>query len=168
MISDWHYLNLARQGDESAWRQLIERYSPQLIRMAFLITGSVDTAKDLAQESFIRLFRQRSKHRLGSFKSYLSTITYRLALKERKQGLRQQSIDNFTLLEKNPGPLEVELNAERDRYLAEIIDSLEEHHRNILVLRFYGNHSYEEIAHIANLPIGTVKSSSGISSLTER
>ena len=158
MRPDWDYLAQAQTGDENAWRHLVERHSPQLIKMAFLITGSLEAAKDIVQESFVRLFRQGAKHQQGSFKAYLSTIAYHLALKEKKRGLQNQNIENLELPDHNPGPMESVLQKERDRHLVEIIGSLDLHHRNILVLRFYGNHSYEEIAQITNSPIGTVKS----------
>jgi RNA polymerase sigma-70 factor (ECF subfamily) len=158
MRSDWDYLEQARSGDENAWRYLVEHHSPQLVKMAFLITGSMETAKDIVQDSFVRLFRRREKHRIGNFKAYLSTIAYHLSLKEKQKGLRNQNIENLELSDHNPGPMESVLKKERDRQLVEIIGSLDSHHRDILVLRFYGNHSYEEMAQITDLPIGTVKS----------
>jgi RNA polymerase sigma-70 factor (ECF subfamily) len=156
--TDWEYLEQARTGDENAWQYLVEHHSPQLVKMAFLITGSMESAKDIAQDSFVRLFRQGAKHQRGSFKAYLSTIAFHLALKEKKRVLRNQNLQNVELVDGNPGPMESVLKKERDRQLVEIIGSLDSHHRDILVLRFYGNHSYEEMAQITDLPIGTVKS----------
>ena len=158
MTSDWDCLTRAQGGDETAWQWLIEQHSPPLIKMTLLITGSMSVAQDLVQETFVRLLRYGSKHREGSFKAYLSTIAYRLALKEKKRSQRNLSLDNQTLADPAPSPLKAVLQKERDRHIASAIHSLDEHHKDILILRFYGNHSYEEIAQMTGLPIGTVKS----------
>ncbi len=158
MISDWDCLANARNGDEAAWQRLIERHHPRLIRMTFLITGSMHTAQDLVQETFIRLLRLRANPRGGCFSAYLSRIAFNLALKEKKRIQRNRTLDDLNPVDKAPTPLEALMKKERDRCLAKVIGSLEENHRHILVLRFYGGHSYEEIARITNLPLGTVKS----------
>lgn len=158
MISDWDCLERARRGDETAWQWLIERYNSRLIKTVLLITGSMAAAQDLVQETFVRLLRHGSRHREGNLGAYLSTIAYRLALKEKERTRRNRSADGLILTNPAPSPLEAVLKKERDRLLARAIQSLEEHHRDTLVLRFYGGHNYNEIARILSLPIGTVKS----------
>jgi RNA polymerase sigma-70 factor (ECF subfamily) len=158
MISDWDCLDRARRGDEDAWQLLFERHHLGLIKIAVLITGSLEAAKDLAQESFVRLLQSRVKHTDGSFKSYLSTIAYRLALKEKKRSSREKDFEGSDMPDGNPSPLEKTVREERDRHLVRTIRALPEHHRDILILRFYGEHSYEEIARLTRLPLGTVKS----------
>lgn len=158
MMSDWDCLDRARKGDEASWQQIIDRHHPTLIKTTFLITGSMAAAQDLVQEVFTRLLRHRSRHNQGSFKAYLSTIAYRLALKENKRSLKHVTLERINPSDPNPTPLDNILKQERHRHLAYTINTLDEHHRDILVLRFYGNHSYQEIAAITNLPIGTVKS----------
>jgi len=158
MISDWDNLERARQGDETAWRWLIARHDQSLLRTAFLVTGSLATAKDLVQEAFLRLLRCQPQHQRGSFKAYLATIAFRLALKEKARAQRHTDIDNFEFSDQAVSPLDTVLRKERDRQLAAVITALPDHHRLVLVLRFYGEHSYEEIARILELPLGTVKS----------
>ena len=158
MNSDWDYLKTARKGDDSAWYVLIDKHHQRLTKMTFLITGSMEAARDIVQETFFRILQRESKHQDGSFKSYLSTIAYNLALKEKQRLQKHRDMDNLELSDRAPDPLESVLVKERDRVVAQVINSLEEHHRDILVLRFYGDHSYDEIAQITNLSIGTVKS----------
>ena len=158
MSSDWDSLARAQKGDETAWHWLIEQHSPSLIKTTLLITGSMNIARDLVQETFARLLRHGSKHREGSFRAYLSTIAYRLALKEKKRSQRHLSLDHHTLSDPAPSPLKAVLLKERDYHIANAIRSLDEHHRDILILRFYGNHSYDEISQMTDVPIGTVKS----------
>ena len=158
MSADWDLLDRARKRDETAWRMLIQRHNQSLIAMTFLITGSMDATKDIVQEAFVRLVRTAPRHRRGSFKAYLSTIAYRLALKDKHRTQRHSQLDNIDAVDENPGPLEAVLKKERDVYLTQVIGTLEPKHKDILILRFYGGHSYEEIAEVTDLPIGTVKS----------
>jgi len=158
MIADWDVLERARQGDESAWLWLVARHSPALLRTALLITGSLSVAKDLAQESFVRLLDRGPPHPHGSFKAYLSTITFRLALKEKKRGQRQTELGNHDPVDMARSPLDEVLADERQRQLARVIGALPESQKAVLILRFYGQHSYEEIAQITGIPLGTVKS----------
>jgi RNA polymerase sigma-70 factor (ECF subfamily) len=156
--TDWDQLAHARRGDEAAWRDLVERHSPRLLKMALLITGSVAAAQDIAQETFMELHRTRPRHKRGSLKGYLSTIAYHLALKEKRKIASLEPIDEIAPAAGNPSPLEIALAEERERIIFDVIRSLEEGHRDILILRFYGGHSYREIAGISGIPLGTVKS----------
>jgi RNA polymerase sigma-70 factor (ECF subfamily) len=158
MISDWEYLTKAKRGDESAANYLFNKYYKSLIRMTALITGSLDSAKDIIQDTFLKLSKKRIKHHEGSFKTYLSTVAYRLALKERYRINRNFSL--FTVIgdRKYESPLESQIEDETQKDIFEVIQSLKEIYKEILVLRFYGNHSYEEISEITKIPLGTVKS----------
>jgi RNA polymerase sigma-70 factor (ECF subfamily) len=158
LTSDWESLDRARQGDESGWRDLVERHHAQLVSMVLLITGSVDAAKDVAQEVFTRLLRADLPHRCGSVGGWLSTTAYRLALKERLRARRDVDIERSDPPDSAPSPLEDIIAEERQRQVVAAIRALDEEHRDVLVLRFYGGHSYEQIARLLNLPLGTVKS----------
>ena len=158
MSADWDLLDRARKRDETAWRILIQKHNQPLIAMTFLITGSMDAAKDIVQEAFVRLVRAAPRHRRGSFKAYLSTIAYRLALKDKQRTQRHSQLDNIDTVDENPGPLEAVLKKERDVYLTQVVRALKPKHRDMLILRFYGGQSYQEISEATDLPIGTVKS----------
>jgi len=158
MTDDWECLKAAREGDAHSWRVLFERHYPMLVRMASYITGSLDTAQDLAQESFVRLLHAEIRHHDGSFKSFLSTIAYRLALKERSRNSSESKFDPALIADESPTPLEQAIREETDVIIIRVIQSLSVEHREILTLRYVGEHSYEEIARITGVPIGTVKS----------
>jgi RNA polymerase sigma-70 factor, ECF subfamily len=158
MTSDWACLALAREGNDAAWRILFQRHHAGLLRMTSLITGSIDAAQDLVQESFVRLLDCDIKHHDGSFKAFLTTMAYRLALKERRRRGADDRLHEDTFADDTPSPLEAVIRNETDRGIIRVVQSLPIHQREILALRFYGGHSYEEIATITELPIGTVKS----------
>jgi len=154
----WDHLARARMGDQEAWTELFEQYSPRLLRMAALLTGSRDAARDCVQETFIRVLDSAVHHQDGSLRAYLSTITYRLALKENIRLRRLTPEGHREPASPDPSPLDEAIAEERQREVARVIRALPSHHREVLILRLHGEHSYEEIAEITEIPLGTVKS----------
>ena len=106
MHADWDCFDLALRGDQSAWRILVERHRDRIYRMALLVTGSPAAAADAAQGAFVRLLEKGAPHQRGSFKVYLATIAYRLALKERRRSNRLDSLEGHDGEHPTPGPLE--------------------------------------------------------------
>lgn len=141
-----------------AWRELFTTYSPALLRMTALLTGSTDAARDCVQETFVRVLDSAVRHRNGSLRAYLSTIAYRLAVKENMRVKKFSGSGEPEPASLDPSPLEHAIADEIQREVVAVIRALPAHHRDILVLRLHGNHSYEEIAEMTGLPLGTVKS----------
>ncbi len=158
MNPDWENLFAARKGNQKAFDLIYEKYSGRLLSMAVLIIGSLDLAKDVVQETFIRLLNAKVKDSDGNLKSYISTITYRLALKEKYRRGKLRDIDNFEFSDNSLSPLNNQIEREDQINIFNAITSLPEDQKNILILRFYGGLSYEEIAAVEKLPLGTVKS----------
>ena len=155
---EWKLLDRARRGSEACWKKLVEMFYPPLMRMTFLITGSMEATQDVVQESFIKLLYLKPKHQQGQLNAYLSTIVYRSALKERRRLLNHVNLDNIDAVDHSSNPMSLVLKEERERLIFQAIEALDDVHREVLVLRFYGEHSYDEIAQIMDLPLGTVKS----------
>ncbi len=158
IAAGWEDLARARNGSPEAWRILFDQYSPQLLRMAALMTGSADAARDCVQETFVRLLNSVVRDQTGSLRAYLSTIVYRLALKEKMRVSKGVPLGVPEPASPNPSPLDEVIADERQREVARVLLTLPDHHRDILILRLHGDHSYEDISEITGLPLGTVKS----------
>jgi RNA polymerase sigma-70 factor (ECF subfamily) len=158
LTSDWDLFERALGGDERAWRILVGCHGRELTKMALLITGSVAVAQDLVQESFIELSRKPPRHRQGSLRGYLSTVVYHRSLKEKAKAASVCSLEGIEVESPQGSPLERLVTKEKDRAIAAAIMSLDSPHRDVLILRFYGGHGYEEIARMTGVPLGTVKS----------
>lgn len=158
MDSGWECFIRARNGDKSAWRELVNSHRPRLMSLAVLITGSVTDAEDIVQETFTRAIITGARHYKSTLEKYLSTIAFRLSLKEKKRSHRQASLEEIQLIDATRDSLDSVLLTERDRHIAGAIRGLDRKHRDVLVLRFYGNCSYEEIAELLEISLGTVKS----------
>jgi len=158
ITTGWDELARARNGSREAWRTLFEQHSPRLLRMTLLMTGSTDAARDCVQETFVRVLNSAVHHQDGSLRAYLSTIAYRLALKETMRLRRLVPADTLDSASSDPSPLDDAIADERQREVARVLRALPAGHREVLILRLHGQHSYEEIAGITGLPLGTVKS----------
>jgi len=156
--ADWERLLRAQGGDESAWRVLVGQHQTRLTALALFITGSAAAADDVVQETFIRAQRAKTKSVTGTVQGFLGTIAYRLALKEVRRAKRNVALDNLEITDSGRTPLDSLLHDERERLIADAIGALDEGHRDVLILRLYSGHSYEEIARILDIPLGTVKS----------
>lgn len=158
MDPQWDCLMRAQRGEMSAWGTLVEGTQSRLLALALLITGSRAAAEDIVQETFSRALNANLKNTSGTVLGFLSTITYRLALKDASRAKRHVDADNVELAEAKANPLEELLLVERDRAVSHAISELDPAHRDVLVMRFYGGQSYDQIAIELGIPTGTVKS----------
>src|SRR5829696_10569189 len=159
-------------GEERAFQELVERYQTRLLNFVYRTIGDREKAEDLVQEVFIRVYRHL--HRFDPSKKF-STWVYTIASNLAKNELRNRSRNPLVLfqtIKKNwdadHRPLEWEDNTYRPddlyrkRHLKEMIDKaveqLPEHHREVFVLREMEGKTYEEIAEITGVNLGTVKS----------
>jgi RNA polymerase sigma-70 factor (ECF subfamily) len=155
-----------------AFQHLYDRYRDRLVHFIIRKTGDPDRAQDLVQEAFIRVTRHL--HRFDTSKKF-STWVYTIASNLSKNELRNRSRSPLVLFQKlqnsfedDHRPLQFEDSSMRpdslyrQRYLRKIVeetvDELPEHHRLVFRLRELEGKSYEEIADITGVNLGTVKS----------
>lgn len=161
-------------GDTEAFRVIVERYQERVYNVAFHMTGSHEDSLDLAQDSFIRVFRALSGFKAdSSLGTWIHRIAHNVVIdelrKRRRRPIVAMSTDNVvstddgehTLewsapLEDNPE--EQLLRAERKREIVLALQSVSSEHRAVLIMRDIEELSYEEIAGVLGLNIGTVKS----------
>ncbi len=158
MNSDWELLENAVKGDRQAWSMLVTKYQAKLKSLALLISGSSQSAEDIVQETFMAAIHSIPKNRNGTVKGYLNTIAYRLSLKELHRLRREIDLDETEPIVPGSNQIEALLDDERDKAVAETILNLDFDHRLILVLRFYGEYTFEEMADLLQIPVGTAKS----------
>ena len=167
-IPDDILIEKSKQGDLEAFDLLVYRYESRIYNMAFRFMGNHSDAGDLAQETFIRLYRSLSTFRGESgFLTWLYRICANACRDELRRLKRQQSIsweeiscgaETANRYSNEPLPEEHLERQELKDSLQECLNSLSEEHRLILVLREIQELSYDEIAHVLNCTMGTVKS----------
>lgn len=158
LIEDRQLLERTYAGDAGALLALHDAHAPRLIAMALLITRCAESAEDVVQEAFVRLWREPLKRNDGTVSGWLATTVWRAACKERARRLALGGIDTIDLPDESASPDLQLIRDDRMRHVAAVIAELSFEHRECLLLRYYAERSYEEIADLLGVPIGTVKS----------
>ncbi len=171
-LTDEELVSSHLQGRPGTFQHLYDRYRDRLVHFIIRKTGDSDRAQDLVQEAFIRVTRHL--HRFDTSKKF-STWIYTIASNLSKNELRNRSRSPLVLFQKlekswdeDHRPLQFEDSRMRPddmyrkRYLRRIVEQtvqeLPEHHRLVFRLRELEGKSYEEIAEITGVNLGTVKS----------
>jgi len=160
-------------GDAEAFGELVERNRRAVFRAALAAVGSATDADDVAQEAFVTAFQKLHGFRgESSFKTWLLAITWRKAIDRRKSVTRwmQRMVapahTSETGEEWNPvdrlaagGQSQEDdlMTADLQRRLKPLIASLPKKLRDALLLAGSGDHTYDEIGKLLQVPTGTVK-----------
>jgi RNA polymerase sigma-70 factor (ECF subfamily) len=165
-------------GDRDAYRRLVEREGPALVRACHRILGDHAEAEDAAQEAFVTAFRSLSSWRDdGPFGAWLTRIGVRIALRQagRRRTVTWRDPATAAAPPDAPGqadraadreamaaapmtdPAILSLRAERATEIRTAVATLPEPYREVVALRFFGEASLDEIAHVTGRPLGTVK-----------
>ena len=159
------------RGDPAAFRELVRRYGDGVLGYLFRMTGNRDQAEDLFQETFQRVHEKARTYRGGSFKSWLFTIATRVTIDtiRRRKRLAFLSLDRDPDCEDDPAPLETvvaedapdpldeAVKEEQKEQVRRAIASLPIGQRAALVLAYYQQLSYQEVADTLGCSIGSVK-----------
>lgn len=151
----------AKLGDRNAFGDLIRLHYSGVIQVVYRLCGDAGLAEDMAQEAFLRAWIN-----LATFhpQSSLRNWFYRIAVNATLDVLRRRSEETLEeeavqmLPDHKPSPEAAVIEKERITLIQQSIQSLPEAARSVLILREYGELSYQEIADVLDVPIGTVMS----------
>lgn len=155
-------LNL-KGGDGQAFNTLVCRYRDRMVSYAYRIVGNAELAQDMAQETFVRVFRGAHTFREGSrFSPWLYKIATNVCISERsKRGRDAVCVDSDGLESTQDAGIAVEeqvLNSLTVEQLCKRMTQLTPEHRSVLVMHIYQGLTYVEIGEALEIPTGTVKS----------
>ena len=168
--ADHELVRLALSGDEGAFGELVDQHRRAVYRAAYAALGSAADADDVVQEAFVTAYQKLGTFRReSSFKTWLLSIAWRKALDRRKRMTRwlrmTRSRDQFgeesSLAERvaSPEPShEARLSCdELQRVLRQLVAALPQKLRDALLMTGSSEHSYDEIAKVLEIPVGTLK-----------
>lgn len=159
----------ALAGREDGFEELVRRYQRPIVAYVYRMVGDYDSALDLAQEVFIKVYNSLGRYR-PEFK--FSTWIYRIAHNAAIDHLRRQGASRTEEMEiegpegttfekplasKAPTPEQETERGERRAEIEEVVAQLSPTYRELIVLRHSHDLSYDEIAEVTSLPLGTVK-----------
>ena len=156
------------KGDLSAFREIVERYQNPLLNYIYRYTGDRASAEDIAQEVFLRVFKNAKEYQpLSSFKTWLFKIATNLCLNElRDSKIHRNTIDIFelneagfvALAEKRPSPVRELENRELSFTLKKALKNLPEKQRVALLIHKYSGFTYLEISQMMGCSMSAVES----------
>ncbi len=168
-VTDEELIAHFQKGNEAAFDELVARYKDPLTNFVMRFVGDPEGANDIVQDTFVRVFRNRSSYRpVAKFSTWIYTIATNLS----KSHLRRKKLLRILTFtggsdERNPilevadesarADLLVDAGIKEER-IQHALDRLSTKHREVIVLREIQELSYEEIAAVTGVNVGTVKS----------
>lgn len=158
-------------GDEAALPILINRHLKAIYNFCYRLIGNSQDAQDAAQETFVKAWRHLKKYRRGeNFRTWLFAISRNTAidlLRKKKRlvfsdfSAKDEEDENpllNTLADKNPLPDESVIRAADKRVLEDALQKLPPHYREVLLLYYNHDITFDEISIILGKPLNTIKS----------
>jgi len=158
----------ALKGEEQAYSQLMSRYRDAIFYMLLKMVNNPTDAEDLTIEAFGKAFRNLEQYTPNyAFSTWLFKIATNNCIDHiRKQRTPLISIDQdytekdsvpLTIQEDSPDPEEKMIKDQKAILMRNVVDQLKPRYKSLIILRYFKEYSYEEIANELNLPLGTVK-----------
>lgn len=167
-MDEKHLVSAARRGELAAFNQLVLRYQSVAYNVAFRIMGDAEAAADATQDAFLKAYRGLDGFRGESFKAWLlrivtNTCYDQLRARQRRPSSGLEDIvedveHTWRLAEAGESPDEYAERVELNRVLQWALAQLPPDQRTVVVLSDIEGLSYEEIAAVMNIRLGTVKS----------
>jgi RNA polymerase sigma-70 factor (ECF subfamily) len=164
-LDDTQLMIEVQQGNTLAFKTLVDRHKKKAYYTALKLVGDPDDAYDLSQEAFIRVYNARSRYdETHPFYAWFYTIIRNLARNYlRKRNVRfeyevQTKQSSKGNLEMSDSPEYIVEADEAKKAMWAAIDKLPYDHREIIILRHFEDMSYEEIAGILGIAVGSVMS----------
>lgn len=154
-MSDDELVKQIKLGDEKAAEELINRYYASILRYCRWHCASLETAEDLTQETFLKLFKGLSGYNeKKKFKSYLYTIANHLCIDESRKAQYEMLKDEESIMDERSGITQIE-EREEINYL---LRYLSPDQKEAIILRFGEQLSFLEIARIMGCNMRTAQS----------
>jgi RNA polymerase sigma-70 factor (ECF subfamily) len=171
-LSDHQLIEATKTGDEDAFAEIVARYRKPITNYIYRFLNDYEEAVDLAQETFVRVYFAIDRYHTDyAFSTYVYRIATNLAISEIRRRKRRKliSLTGLFQYDEEPAqdfeppdakPLAVEslIESEQRQTIARAIATLPEKYRAPIVLRDVEGKTYEEVAEILQLGLGTTKS----------
>ncbi|PCJ60574.1 MAG: hypothetical protein COA79_08360 [Planctomycetota bacterium] len=156
---DIQWMLEVKAGNKESFRKIVEKYQQSLLNFFHFMHANSQEAEDLTQDTFLKVYLYREKY---SPKAKFNTFLFRIARNTGIDYIRKKKAvpTDFEddLLEDNKETHDFEEENEKKRELKKVVSELPEKLKNVVVMSYYQERKYQEIADILEIPLGTVKS----------
>jgi RNA polymerase sigma-70 factor (ECF subfamily) len=164
-VSDPELVERARRGDDAAFGTLVDRHRTSVFRAALAALGVREDAEEVAQEAFVAAYRHLEDFREdASFKTWLLSIAWRKALTRRRtvktflrRFVQPPEDTEWQVPDAGRSQEQAVLDQELREHLRREISRLAPKFRDALLLASAGERSYNDIAGMLGIPVGTLK-----------
>ena len=166
-LADGELVQTAVAGREASFEELVRRYQRPIAAYVYRMVGDYDSALDLTQEVFIKVYNSLARYRSEfKFSTWIYKIAHNAAIDHlRRHAVREQaltgSVDSerreVAIESRRPTPEQESERRERRSEIESVVQMLQASYRELIVLRHSHDLSYDEIAEVTGLPLGTVK-----------
>ena len=164
-MTEAQWIAEAKTGDKEAFSKLVEIYQKPVYSVCYRMLGTPTAAEDAAQEAFIRAYQALDRYDPErSFATWLLSIASNYSIDQlRKKKVTILSMDNekhawLAPPDPGPSPEKAALDKEKQALVQAILVDLHETDRAAVVLQYWHDYSYDEIAETLNLSSSAVKS----------
>jgi RNA polymerase sigma factor (sigma-70 family) len=162
-MSDAGLVELVLNGDQDVFAVLVDRYKDAVQNLAYRMLGNTTEAEDVTQEAFVRAYTQLATYKpVHKFSTWLLSIASHLAIDQlRRRRFLALPLEDVPFLEwivdVGAGPEQSALRGEQQDEIQVYLQRLPSKYRAVIVLRYWYDFSYEEIAQALNLTQPLVK-----------
>lgn len=166
--SDAELVAATQGGDRQAFGTLVERHQDRLFNTLLRVLGNAEDASEVLQDAFVQAYTKLDTFRGSSqFYTWMYRVALNLACSHRRRGKRRSDEVSIDAMKTNIGQEPIDDAVSPDDHLLQVEQAesvqaallkLSEEHRQILVLREMEDCSYDTIAEILQMPVGTVRS----------
>lgn len=164
-VNEQEIIQRAIDGDLDAFGEVVHLYERPVFNLAYRMLGERTEAEDAAQEAFLRAYSNLRRYDPNrSFKTWILSITSNHCIDRlRRRRLTWYSLDeplppHPALTSNKPGPEAEAMAAERSEAVQQLLNQLSEDYRMVVVLRYWYDLSYEELAQMLDTTESAIKS----------
>jgi RNA polymerase sigma-70 factor (ECF subfamily) len=167
LVSDRELVAIAIDGFDGSFEELVRRYQRPISAYVYRMVGNYESALDLTQEIFIKVYNSLNRYRAEfKFSTWIYKIAHNAAVDHlRRTATREQSLvlgpegDTYDLPLESArlSPEQESERKERRGEIEAVVRALPANYRELIILRHSQDLSYEEIVEVTGLPLGTVK-----------
>lgn len=164
MNAEQTWIHQARNGNQQAFAKLVDAYKGPVYNLTYRMLGNPADAEDAAQETFLRAYANlQSYDPARKFSSWLLAIASNHCIDQlRRRRIQWVSVEDLPpwepLQARTPDPEEMAVRRADNQRIEELLQALPPDYRLVVVLRYWYDYSYQEIAEVTNSTVSAVKS----------